>query len=267
LKQHRQLHNKNNNNNITDGFIGHLMHKIFTCPILRRQFPTLRTAKFVEMWAHNRPHATGHQLHFDSDNEGKNGIIRNPIISTILYLNHHHHHHHQEETVTTFPVGGPSLITNQRLSSTNLAKTKGWLAYAKPRRMVAFDGTVLHGVIPGKGFVLNDDGPRRRVTLMLAFWKDIQIRPGSTPGAARPWPASNNHKNIHGNNKNSHKDAIPSWATALTKIMPSTSTSSSPYRMSDPIALGHVYEHLDGSPLKIHKGDDMPEYEQVFQGF
>jgi hypothetical protein len=45
------------------GFIGDLTRKIISCPLLNERFPKLRSnAKFVELWAHNRPHASGHQM-------------------------------------------------------------------------------------------------------------------------------------------------------------------------------------------------------------
>ena len=45
------------------GFIGDLTRKIASCPLLNERFPKLRrNAKFVELWAHNRPHASGHQM-------------------------------------------------------------------------------------------------------------------------------------------------------------------------------------------------------------
>jgi hypothetical protein len=45
------------------GFIGDLTQKIASCPLLNGRFPKLRSnAKFVEIWAHNRPHASGHQM-------------------------------------------------------------------------------------------------------------------------------------------------------------------------------------------------------------
>jgi hypothetical protein len=100
-----------------NGFLYKLIDKIWNCHHLRTKFPDLARAHFVEMWAHNRPHASGHQLHFDSDNEGLGGDIRNPIISTILYLTTE-----DEDCVdgdiNNSRCGGPSLITNQRLRST-----------------------------------------------------------------------------------------------------------------------------------------------------
>lgn len=45
------------------GFIGNIARKILACPILNNKFPQLqRSAKYVEIWAHNRPHASGHQM-------------------------------------------------------------------------------------------------------------------------------------------------------------------------------------------------------------
>jgi hypothetical protein len=45
------------------------------------RFPAAARATRVEWWAHNRPHPSGHQLHFDSDNEGQGGV-RNPLVTS-----------------------------------------------------------------------------------------------------------------------------------------------------------------------------------------
>lgn len=233
---------KQHSNNSKHSFLQSIIHQMLTTLQTKKSsryhkfLHKLSQARFVELWAHNRPHASGHQLHFDSDNEGHGGVIRNPIMSTILYLN-------------TTEVGGPSLMTNQTLQSTNLNNIQGWLAYGKPRRMVAFDGTVLHGVIPGKGV-----GSNRRVTLMLAFWKDIQVRPSDVPGAARPWPVSNKDK------------PLPLWAAKLNAVVKDVMHSSTTPIWQEPLPIGAIYEDLDGRSLD--KTDmEMPEYEQVFQGF
>ena len=39
-----------------------------------RHFPQAREAKYAEWWAHCRPHCSGHQMHFDSDDEGRGGV-------------------------------------------------------------------------------------------------------------------------------------------------------------------------------------------------
>jgi len=54
----------------------------------------------AEWWAHCRRHAEGHQLHFDSLDEGK-GYVRHPLISCVVYLSQ------------TQGLGGPTLVTDQ----------------------------------------------------------------------------------------------------------------------------------------------------------
>jgi hypothetical protein len=257
--------NSNNSNNHSNkyGFMGRLAHRIATLPALVRKFPALPQANYVEVWAHNRPHASGHQLHFDSDNEGRGGVIKNPIVSTILYITGETDTDDDTEDDTEDNhtiAGGPSLVTNQRLTSTQLA-TQGWLAHPKEQRLVAFDGTVLHGVIPGKGVQ-----PGRRVTLMMAFWKQIDIRQGndndkSSPGAARPFPMQGH---------NNQGQPLDEWVRDLLmtndKTKNSFSDSAKAMTESAPIVVDTVYERLNGEPWNP-KLDGMPDYEQVFQGF
>ena len=221
------------------GFVGRLVQKIWKMPELRKKFPELKDAKFVEMWAHNRPHPSGHQMHFDSDDEGRGGI-RNPIISTIIYVTAN------DASDNGGGGGGPSLVTNQTLSSTSLA-TRAWLAHPQEGRLVAFDGSVLHGVVPGKGA----GNGRRRVTIMFAFWKAIHIRNGHGPGSARPFPPQKS------------KDC-PQWVQDLTNPSVTVQQNASVVEEA-PIVLDHVYETLDGEPWRPKYG--MPDYEQVFQGF
>ena len=132
--------------------------------------------RYAEFWAHCRPHCSGHQMHFDSDDEGRDGI-RNPIISTVLYLNDY--------------LGGPTLVTNQSLTSDKLAN-KGWMVFPKRNRLCMFDGKMLHGVIPGRGPTMNRDS--RRITLMLAFWKDIKERDAPEKGSCRKFPSDDHPK-------------------------------------------------------------------------
>jgi len=230
----------------TFGFIGDLAQKIMECPLVNEKFPKLQSkANFVEFWAHNRPHASGHQMHFDSDDEGRGGI-RNPIISTIIYITA------ENTTINNGKhgraTGGPSLVTNQKLSDIRLA-TKGYFAHPKSQRLVAFDGRYLHGVVPGKGV---EGG--RRVTLMLAFWENIQIRRGEGPGSARPFP--------------NQDDDLPKWASQLVQPLEDSDINANDYGScveKDPIKLDVIYESLDGKAWK--RGMGMPSYDQVFQGF
>lgn len=50
----------------------------------------------------------------------------------------------------TGDVGGPTLVTTQRLASKKLAD-RGWIVHPRVNRVCMFDGGVLHGVIPGRG--------------------------------------------------------------------------------------------------------------------
>ena len=142
-------------------------------------FPGLEDAKVAEWWAHKRPHACGHQMHYDSDNEGIGGV-RNPICSCILYV------------IAPPGVGGPTLVTNQKLSKAQLG-SRGWLVTPRQGRLAAYDGTYFHGVVPGCGKAPSVSEPefQRRVTFMIAFWKEIRTRPfgpDGLPGSSRPLP-------------------------------------------------------------------------------
>lgn len=61
--------------------------------------------------------------------------VRNPIVSTVFYV--------------TGEVGGPTLVTPQAFGETTLA-SHGWMVSPRVNRLTVFDGSVLHGVIPGK---------------------------------------------------------------------------------------------------------------------
>ncbi|KAJ3413729.1 hypothetical protein HDV05_007632 [Chytridiales sp. JEL 0842] len=147
-------------------------------------FPLARRAKYAEWWVHSRLHPYGHQLHFDSDDEGKSRTPtnhpRHPLLGSILFLE--------------ADIGGPTLITNQRLNDP--LASHGWLVYPEPNRYVVFEGGVLHGVIPGRGVA--PDPTKRRLTLMVAYWDEIEpkgaVKEGGkaweweVPGTARMFP-------------------------------------------------------------------------------
>lgn len=134
-------------------------------------FPDVMDCTAAEWWAHCRPHSSGHQLHFDSDDEGRGGV-RNPVCSTVTNLSTH-----------TF--GGETLVTTQTSKGKSLA-TNGWLCSNRHNRLLTFRGDLLHGVVPGPGI-----GPGntdlKRITFMVAFWKRIRIQDDPGPGAARPF--------------------------------------------------------------------------------
>ena len=94
----------------------------------------MKDVNFVEWWCHCRSHSSGHQLHFDSDDEGKGGV-RNPLYSCVLSL--------------TEGIGGETLLTTQSTHDTTLCQENGWLCENKVNRVMAFRGDLLHGVVPG----------------------------------------------------------------------------------------------------------------------
>ncbi|KAJ3274703.1 Phosphoglucomutase-2 [Terramyces sp. JEL0728] len=133
---------------------------------LEKTFPEkFKQIRYGEWWAHCRPHFMGHQFHYDSDNEGK-GELRHPLLSSVLYL--------------TEGVGGPTILTNQRLGD-DLAD-EGWLVEPKENRVLLFDSKYLHGVVPGKGVC---DTNKRRISFMVGFWDRIEISAQNTVGANR----------------------------------------------------------------------------------
>jgi hypothetical protein len=141
-----------------------------TFKLLQREFPELASKiKVAEWWAHARPHSLGHQLHYDSENEGQ-GKVRHPLLSSVLYL--------------SGEVGGPTLLTNQKLGG-DLAD-KGWMIFPKVNRLGVFDANHLHGVIPGKGVTKSIHD--RRITFMIGFWDEITVRNEDGIGASRPFP-------------------------------------------------------------------------------
>jgi len=192
-----------------------------------RAFPRVLTeATRAEWWCHNRAHCEGHQMHFDSDDEGINGL-RHPICSVVVFISAN-----GETTTGTAKgeenekdddeknaskrrkktdsrrerfVGGPTLVTTQRdgdQKNTNFNEIRGYLAYPKTNRCVVFDGELLHGVVPGRGLNAfadsNIEGNSAsssppplptRTTLMIAFWDKIEVR-GSfgSIGSARAFP-------------------------------------------------------------------------------
>ena len=215
------------------------IHREVVCELC----PGARGARFAEWWAHCRPHACGHQLHFDSDDEGRGGV-RNPICSVVVYL-------------SASSVGGPTLVTNQTLGSRGLAQ-HGWLVHPVRNRMCIFDGRVLHGVIPGRGV-----GPGgRRVTLMVAFWEDLVLRePNSkAPCASQPFPAGDN--------------SGFSWPRLLEResggYAPPPGLPAGAGAVADgeitPESLARVWESVDNPSMAVPV-DSMPPYSQCFQGF
>ena len=193
---------------------------------LQDDFPYITHATSVEVWSHQRPPDGEHQLHYDMDeirlwkhrkgsvNQGEdrakrqktnpksNDGISCPIVSCVLTVN-----------IPTKQLGcsvcgktgnsNPTIICNQSILDRGSADSSnvGCLCFPYPNRLLAFKGSLLHGVIPGipqessatsdndesssdedsyymqdtsKTSPVNDD-VNQRVTLMLGFWKEVRL--------------------------------------------------------------------------------------------
>lgn len=207
----------------------------------------------------------------------------------------------------TGDIGGPTLVTTQRLGSKRLAE-RGWIVYPRVNRVCMFDGGVLHGVIPGRGVppslpsrmgegsgdgdgVQGEDPLDRersgaRVTWMVAFWRDIQARPrtlaqpgggaaqGGYPsgaGAAQPFPAVGDL----GPQGTVAEDGIPTWP-ALFRKKPEGWGEGRARSFSEssvvPLAVSRVWEDVDVVENRrlgvgVKRLKRLPEYDLCFQGF
>lgn len=213
------------------------------------RFPKAAAARYVEWWAHCRPHGVGHQLHYDSDDEGRGGV-RNPLVSSALYL--------------TGAVGGPTVVTEQRMGS-GLAE-KAWSVLPAVNRYLLFDGRLLHGVVPGRGGIDADAGARR-TTLMVAFWDKIEPRREGT-GAAQLFPYD-----ALGPSSGPGEPRWPrlfDWPANLDpSIWPVNFTGGATKHPAEvplrPIAPVWEAASEDASDL-FESEETMPSYEQCFQG-
>jgi len=217
-----------------------IMHYLWKLAIVK--FPEASRATRVEWWAHNRPHPSGHQLHFDSDNEGLGGV-RNPIVTSVCYLSQ--------------GMGGPTLITDQNVSDSTLACT-GWLVHPKKNRFVVFDGQVLHGVIPGRSF--NPSHGSRRVTWMVAFWESITERGSAEEGpcASRNFPVEGQTKYTWCNSLFHKKDE---WREEELSFDNHKSGAD------DAVSVAQVFSSVLRPGASEGEATGMPQYDACFQGF
>jgi hypothetical protein len=210
-----------------------------------RRFPLAAAATRAEWWAHCRPHGAGHQLHFDSDDEGRRGV-RNPLVSSALYL--------------TSDIGGPTLVTDQAVHSARLAR-RGWATLPHTNRLLMFNGKYLHGVVPGRGCVPRGDPTRRRITMMVAFWPAIRERESAEPVAARPFPYGD-------------AEGWPSvfdWPEARDRAAPARAAKGAAAAAAGGEApqvwcVEPVWQPVDAEEPTPAQGS-MPAYEACFQGF
>mmetsp|Transcript_27441 Transcript_27441/g.69291 ORF Transcript_27441/g.69291 Transcript_27441/m.69291 type:complete len:645 (+) Transcript_27441:144-2078(+) len=152
---------------------------------------------WAEWWCHSRPLDGGHQLHFDLDEASlpqpgskRKSTVRSPAVSTILYLSLPDSKGDLPDSKGDLPefspaeLGGPTVVLDQRLGDRKLAE-RAWLVPSRRvhgGRLCLFDGSLLHGVLPGKPQIAREKSavaaaataaapaPPRRLTLMIGWW-------------------------------------------------------------------------------------------------
>ena len=154
----------------------HLLGRLHTAlaPLVAEHFPAVaENATSLEWWAHARDSDAGHQLHFDLDERRlhASGTVHSPLLSCVLYL----------------LVGGgtpnPTLVTSQKHGGgggdeegeEDEEEDVAWLCEPVVNRLLAFDGSLLHGVVPPAPPASGAPLPsavldQKRVTLMLGWW-------------------------------------------------------------------------------------------------
>jgi hypothetical protein len=203
-------------------------------------FPNLSRCKYAEWWVHSRPHCSGHQLHFDSDETAidQGEKPNHPIVTMIIYV--------------TDSLGGPTLVTDQVLGS-NLA-TNGWLCHPKANRALIFDAKYLHGVLPGRG--VSPDIHARRLTFMVGFWEGIKAsyRGVDHPGPGQPFPDS-----LSGEMKSSY-----TWHQEMLPMSFTHDQDHQTINATDTLArISPVWEPIHTNSSYVSN----PRYEDCFQGF
>jgi len=127
-----------------------------------------------EVWAHAREADGAHQLHYDLDESAlrTTGETRSPIKSSVFYL----------ETVDN--DGAPTLVMARRLGDSG-ENAAGWLVAPRPNRLLTFDGSLLHCVVPP--IPAPADAARRRITVMVGWWgPDVTVGDPARPSPNRP---------------------------------------------------------------------------------
>ncbi|GMI46508.1 hypothetical protein TrCOL_g10365 [Triparma columacea] len=175
-----------------------LLHQLSSTvrSLLLPSFPSLESASSAEIWAHSRTSEGHHQLHYDLDEVAlARGEICSPIVSTVLFLE-------------TIAGGSPTLVCNKKINEED--RGDGYLCEGKPNRLLAFDGSLLHAVVPGIPAAPLSSPPPRRITVMIGFWGSGV---NTTPTPTKLQPSDNLRPNMV--LSNSH-----SWLASFAPISP-----------------------------------------------
>jgi hypothetical protein len=206
--------------------------------LFARAMPQLEAARAVEWWAHCRPHGCGHQLHFDSADEGRHDGEgpRHPIASVVVYL--------------TETLGGPTLVTTQTIADA-LMPVRDCAALVPPKanRCAAFDGRLLHCVVPGRGAA--PDPCARRVTLMISYWREPHAAPAAGGGAraAMRFP---------------RRAGAPRWARPFFAAAPGAEAPRK-RKPAAPVAVGRLWTAVPDGGDDGRAAVPLPPYDACFQ--
>ena len=246
----------------------------------RKSVPAIAEATGIEWWTHRRPHGAGHQLHFDSADEGAGADgPQHPLCSVVLYL-------------SEARLGGPTLVTTQESGATTMprrgcahAAVRGYqgsrrrrgrgdpptaprvrasrprrrrcLVPPAPNRAACFRGDLLHAVLPGRGAA--PGGPdARRVTLMISFWR----RPHATATRQSPPVAAMRFPEAPPSVATPH--APDAWAAPFYAAVPA---GKAPRRAALPVPVGALWARVPAAADDDFGEVALPGYEECWQGF
>jgi len=199
-------------------------------PLLSSVAPAVaERVTMAEWWVHQRgpDQWHGHPMHYDTHEqllrETRGARLRHPAVSTVVYLSE------------ASPRFGPTLVTNQmpRTSSPSSSTSNSGeelAATVEPRlgRGAFFDGSYLHGALPGQPWLADASSPERRLCLMVGFWT-CPMTPLPAVGEPRPLM---------------EVDAQSSWCKALPRCKASGSGGARPVRPWKPGLLSPVWHDV-----------------------
>ena len=145
--------------------------------LLLRLWPLLGRPDLTscEWWVHQRAagRSWGHELHFDVEERTMEitGRVVHPAVSSVVYLSEH---------------GDPTIVLDETIDKP-LGAQRVFAAHPRERSFLAFDGRLLHGVLPGPFAHGAPRGPPQpRLTLLIAWYCEptaAAISPGASARA------------------------------------------------------------------------------------
>jgi hypothetical protein len=214
----------------------------------------------------------------DTHNQGKNDGVFCPMVSCVLTIYVPSNSHTCLDCGETFRAA-PTIVCNQSILNHNQTQAScqsndhmtGWLCYPKPNRLLAFEGSLLHGVVPGipelNGCVhgsesdsaesydgySNTNNQPQRVTLMMGFWAD-GVRTQGELGPNMPLP------NINGNHLSWTSEFTPIKIKDLDELQSNHSTDST----NTAIEVNPLWKPIHSSTFGEYANDDAMQFSGRF---